>query len=123
VYMSDIKLKITERRTYYYPDIILGCSANETDDYSISEPCLIVEILSPSTAQTDKREKLVAYQNIASVQEYCLVAQDKCRVQKYTRQANTQDWLLSQYGYGDSIRFCCVDSEISLLDLYAGVLD
>ncbi len=122
VYMSDIKLKIAERRTYYYPDIILSCSTNETDDYSISEPCLVVEILSPSTAQTDKREKRVAYQNIASVQEYCLVAQDKCRVQKYTRQANTQDWLLSQYGIGDLMRFKCVAGEMSLADLYAGVL-
>lgn len=122
VYMSNIKLKIAERRTYYYPDIILGCSENEIDDYSISAPCLIVEILSPSTAQTDKREKLVAYQNIARVQEYCLVAQDKYRVQKYTRQANTQDWVLRQYAKGDSIRFMCVDCEISLADLYAGVL-
>ena len=56
-----------------------------------------------------------------TVQEYCLVSQDKCRVQKYTRQANTQDWLLSQYGRDDSIRFDCVEGDISLADLYAGV--
>lgn len=123
VYMSDVKLKIAQRRTYYYPDLMLGCSKNETDAYAISEPCLIIEILSPATALTDKREKLVAYQNVPSVQEYCLVAQDKYRVEKYTRQANQHDWQLGQYGKGDAIRFDCVDGEISLAELYAGVLD
>lgn len=123
VYMSDVKLKIAQRRTYYYPDLMLVCSENETDAYAISEPCLIIEILSPATALTDKREKLVAYQNVPSVQEYCLIAQDKYRVQKYTRQPNQHDWHLNKYGKDDSIRFAYVDCEISLANLYAGVLN
>ncbi|MDD2725017.1 MAG: Uma2 family endonuclease [Methylovulum sp.] len=122
VYMSDVKLKIAHKKTYYYPDVMLGCSQNETDAYAVTEPCLIIEVLSPATALIDKREKLIAYQNISSVQEYCLVAQDKYRVEKYTRHQNSQGWFLDHYGKEDRVPFVCVDCEISVRDIYSGVL-
>ncbi|ASF47699.1 Uma2 family endonuclease [Methylovulum psychrotolerans] len=123
VYMSDVKLKIADKKTYYYPDVMLGCSRQETDDYAVTEPCLIVEILSPATALTDKREKWAAYQHIPSVQEYCLVAQDKYSIKKYTRNpANPQDWFLDFYGQGDQVPLVCVDTSLSVQDIYAGVL-
>ncbi|TSA42189.1 MAG: Uma2 family endonuclease [Methylococcaceae bacterium] len=122
VYMSDIKLKIANRKTYYYPDVMLGCSDRETDDYALSQPCLIIEVLSPGTASTDKREKLLAYQSIPSVREYCLVAQDKYSVKKYTRNQQ-QEWYLDYYSQQDSVPFGCLDCEILVLDIYEGVLN
>lgn len=123
VYMSDVRLKIAHQKTYYYPDVMLGCSRHETDDYAVTEPCLIIEVLSPATANIDGREKLIAYQNIASVQEYCLVAQDKCSVKKYTRSPNSSGWFLDHYSLGDCVPFVCVDCGISVADVYTGVLD
>jgi len=122
VYMSDVKLKIAHKKTYYYPDVMLACSQAETDDYAITEPCLIIEVLSPATALIDKREKLIAYQNVSSVQEYCLVAQDKYCVEKYTRHQNPQGWFLDHYGKADRVPFVCVDCGISVRDIYSGVL-
>jgi len=122
VYISDVKLKIAHRKTYYYPDVMLGCSDKETDDYALSQPCLIIEVLSPATASTDKREKLLAYQSIPSVQEYCLVAQDKYSVKKYTRNQQ-QEWYLDYYTQQDSVPFVCLDCEIPVMDIYAGVLN
>ena len=42
VYMSDVKLKIAHRRSYYYPDLMLGCSREETNEYFLTQPCLII---------------------------------------------------------------------------------
>ncbi len=123
VYMSDVKLKIASRSSYYYPDVMLGCSRYETDAYAVTEPCLLIEILSPVTSVIDEREKLVAYQSIPSVQEYCLVAQDQCSVKKYTRQQNQHDWCLDYYGKESVVPFVCVDVAINMADIYAGVLD
>ena len=83
--MSDVKLKIAHRRSYYYPDLILGCDRAETNEYFLTQPCLIIEVLSKSTSTTDRREKLIAYQSIPSVREYCLIAQNIYRVERYHR--------------------------------------
>jgi len=120
VYMSDVKLKIAHRKTYYYPDIMLGCSRNEEDEYALTSPCLIIEVLSDSTATTDRREKLVAYQSIPSVQEYCLVAQDNCRIEKYTRTQDSKIRYLDIYEQGDDIPFVCIDAKIAMDAVYQG---
>lgn len=123
VYMSDVKLKIAHRKTYYYPDIMLGCSRDEEDAYALIRPCLIIEVLSDSTATTDRREKLVAYQSIASVREYCLVAQDNCHIEKYTRTEDKKNWYLDSYEQGDIVPFVCIDANIAMDAIYAEILN
>lgn len=54
VYMNDVKLKIAHKHSYYYPDLMLGCSRDESDDYYLTQPCLLIEVLSPSTVRTDR---------------------------------------------------------------------
>nr|CAA6827989.1 MAG: Unknown protein [uncultured Thiotrichaceae bacterium] len=49
VYLSDIKVRIRERNIYYYPDLIVGYEPDDTDDYYLENPCLIVEVLSDPT--------------------------------------------------------------------------
>ena len=121
VYMSDVKLKIAHLNAYYYPDIMVGCS-REDDEYSLSKPCLIIEVLSPSTASTDRREKLLAYQSISSLKEYCLVNQSECKIEKYTREQEGRSWILSVYEQAENIQFVCMDAEISMETIYDGVL-
>jgi Uma2 family endonuclease len=123
VYMSDVKLKIAHRRSYYYPDLMLGCSREETNEYFLTQPCLIIEILSKSTATTDRREKLIAYQSIPSVREHCLIAQNTYRVERYHRLDEAGLWHLTVYEKGDSVQFSCVDYSVSMTDIYAGVLN
>jgi len=118
--MSDVKLKIAHRKTYYYPDIMLGCNRDEDDENALSNPCLVIEILSDSTATTDRREKLVAYQSIPSVREYCLVTQDNCRIEKYTRTEDSNTWYLDIYESGDNIPFVCIDNTIAMDAVYQG---
>ena len=122
VYISDVKVKIAHLNSYYYPDIMVGCNhEEESDDYSLTKPCLIIEVLSPSTASTDRREKLLAYQSISSLKEYCLVNQSERKIEKYT--GNKDDgWLLSVYEQAENIPFYSVDTEISMQTIYDGVL-
>ncbi len=121
VYMSDVKVKVAHLNSYYYPDIMVGCGREE-DDYSLSKPCLIIEVLSPSTASTDRREKLLAYQSISSLKEYCLVNQAECRIEKYTREHEGGVWVLSVYEQVENIQFVCIDAEISMQTIYDGIL-
>jgi Uma2 family endonuclease len=123
VYMSDVKLKIAHKRSYYYPDLMLGCSKSESEEYCISQPCLIIEVLSKSTANTDRREKLVAYQSIPSLREYYLVAQNTYCVERYHRLDEKGLWYLTIYEKGDTVEFSCIDYQLEMAEVYAGVLN
>ena len=123
VYMSDVKLKIAHLNSYYYPDIMVGCSREEeVDDYSLSQPCLIIEVLSPSPASTDRREKLLAYQSLPSLKEYCLVNQTEYRIEKYTREREGGIWVVTVYEQAENIRFVCMDVDLNMHTIYDGVL-
>lgn len=121
VYMSDVKLKIAEKNSYYYPDLMLACSREE-NDYFLTQPCLIIEVLSKSTAATDKREKFVAYQRINSLREYVLVSQYSQKIERYHRLDEHGLWHLTVYEKGDTVEFSCIEFELSMADIYAGVL-
>jgi len=84
---SDMKVRAVDRRRYYYPDVVVSCAPvdEEPDEYTETRPTLIVEVLSSSTASTDRREKRLAYQQIESLRELLLIAQDKRSIERYRR--------------------------------------
>ncbi len=122
VYMSDIKVRIAHRETYYYPDLILGCTADDDHEYYLEHPCLVVEILSPSTEKIDRREKLLAYQTIPSLQGYVVVAQDRYQVEVYTP-VDARHWQQTIYTDPAAMLVlpCIAADGISLAEVYAGV--
>lgn len=83
IYMSDMKVQALESR-FYYPDIMVVCDESGQDAY-INKPCLIIEVLSRSTANTDRREKVDAYLSLPSLQSYVLVDSRMKRVEAFTR--------------------------------------
>jgi Uma2 family endonuclease len=101
-YINDMKVKIKRAKSYYYPDIMVTCEPFESKSVFKAAPVLIVEVLSPSTTQVDKREKLVAYQKIASLKEYLIVYQDRQRVDLYRRVSN-DDWEVLILGSDDEL--------------------
>jgi Uma2 family endonuclease len=72
VYASDMKLRVGPDR-FYYPDVMVVCDPGDTDPYYKTRPCFLVEVLSPATEATDRREKLVAYQEIPTLRGYLLL--------------------------------------------------
>ncbi|CAN5578467.1 Uma2 family endonuclease [soil metagenome] len=84
VYSENIKVSPSEE-IFYYPDVIVTCEGEFKNKYVCDSPTLIVEVTSPSTAQTDRREKLFAYQKIASVHEIVIVDQELIAIELHRR--------------------------------------
>ncbi len=78
VFIADMKVRLqSERETmYYYPDVMVSCAALDKAKYYRTQPRLIVEVLSRATERQDRGEKFWNYQQIPSLQEYLLLAQD-----------------------------------------------
>ncbi|MBK7704248.1 MAG: Uma2 family endonuclease [Acidobacteria bacterium] len=118
-FMAEMKLKADEK-TFYYPDVFVSCDKDPQSEYFREEPVLIIEVVSASTRQIDKREKLRAYQAIPTVQEYVIVEQDKVLVELHRRLPDGR-WLTHIYNKGDFdeiIEFRSVEMTVTLEEIY-----
>ncbi|HMO64874.1 MAG TPA: Uma2 family endonuclease [Verrucomicrobiota bacterium] len=73
-FFNGVKLRLPVATTFYYPDLMVTCDPRDTDERFIQHPRLIIEVLSESTQATDRREKLFAYLQIPTMEEYVLVS-------------------------------------------------
>lgn len=110
VYASDMKLRAAEH-IFYYPDIMVVCE-NDLESYYQDKPCVIVEVLSESTARKDKYEKLFVYQNIPSLQLYLLVDSRKRFVKGYYQSKDGWQEQLFETGADTMINFPCVGKKM-----------
>ncbi|MGM0655983.1 MAG: Uma2 family endonuclease, partial [Thermodesulfobacteriota bacterium] len=95
-FSNDMRVK-TEN-SYVYPDIIITCGDAEFEDNefdTLINPVVIMEILSDSTELFDRTKKFFHYRKIPTLQEYILVSQHECWVEKYTRQNDI--WKYQSY--------------------------
>ena len=91
------------------------------DDDTITNPRVIVEVLSESTEAFDRGEKFRGYASIPSLEEYVLLAQDSAQVEVFTRQAD--GWLLRRYAAGETVALASIHVSLSVEALYAGLLE
>ena len=85
---SDQKIYIPAYNFYVYPDAVVVAEApqiSDKDAQAITNPLLIVEVLSPSTQNQDKDEKFMWYRSLPSFREYALVRQDTAEVSTFFR--------------------------------------
>jgi Uma2 family endonuclease len=118
-FMADMKLRLAASTTYYYPDAMLVCDAD--DDHSLykQSPCFIAEVLSPATAAIDLREKWAAYRALPSLRYYLLVDSERLWAKAFFRDA--QDvWFEQELGADDRLDVACGDARLTLTldDLY-----
>ena len=76
LFMGDMKVRVDHDGDsyFYYPDLLLSCNpADKEHAYYRRHPCLLVEVLSPTTERIDTREKLLAYRLLPSLREYLLL--------------------------------------------------
>jgi Uma2 family endonuclease len=119
VYVSDMKLRIDTGPVFYYPDVMVSCEPAQPDSLFKTTPQLVAEVLSPSTAAIDTREKLQAYLGLASLRYYLMIDSERAAVSYYLR-APGEDWLLGTLEPGERIRIECgpVQAALTLADLY-----
>lgn len=121
-YIGDIKVRIAERKRYYYPDVVVGCAEDDNaDEHYLEKPCLIVEVLSTSTERRDTVEKLLAYQSIRSLKVYLLVAQGQPCVDMLYPEADGRWWLRTFTRLEDTISLPCPEMVLSLATIYESI--
>ena len=120
--VSDVKLQVTSKGPYFYPDLIVSCHPEDINARKfIQNPKLIVEVLSPSTSGKDREEKFRYYLTIPSLQEYILIDSEKISVERYCR-GEGRMWLYYQYTIGDIITFSSIAFEFPIEMLYDGIV-
>jgi Uma2 family endonuclease len=124
VYPSDMRVKVCATGKYTYPHVVVACEPELFDDAendTLLNPVVIVEVLSASTEAYDRGKKFEQYQQIASLTDYILVAQEPYRIEQYVRQSD-REWRYSEYHVAeDVIRINVIGCEIALKDAYAKV--
>ena len=119
VYGSDMRLRIGNDAVYY-PDVQVICDPAETEHLYTLNPCVVVEVLSPSTSSTDLREKLLVYKRIESLRAYVIVFQDQRRVLRHYR-AEDNNWFDALHGADSRVPFPCPEVELTLAEIYQGL--
>jgi Uma2 family endonuclease len=121
VYGSDMRLRIGDDAVYY-PDVQVVCDPADSEQMYTTSPCVVVEVLSPSTQSIDLREKLLAYRRIDSLQAYIIVYRDEMRVMRHYRDKDRAWWDAEVWGEG-RVPFPCPDVELTLADIYRGLVE
>jgi Uma2 family endonuclease len=116
---TDVKLRAAADRIYY-PDIMMVCGAAAGVALIVDAPSLVVEVTSPSTRATDRREKLDAYVRLPSLRTYLVVEQRRRQVLVYTRGA-TADWTRDEINGSGDARIAFLDTALSLDNIYEDV--
>ncbi|MBO6940393.1 MAG: Uma2 family endonuclease [Deltaproteobacteria bacterium] len=120
VFSADLAIRVeaTDRTTYADAVVVCGPeTVSPSDQHAVTNPTIIVEVLSPSTEASDRGEKFRHYQRLESLREYVLISQGDPTIEVFERQGNA--WLLRTYGAGDSFVLSSQDVEISVDAIYA----
>jgi Uma2 family endonuclease len=124
-FSNDIKVQITKNvyyfNVFYYPDVLVSCEENPEDVHFRNFPVLIIEVTSPSTKHIDRREKLLFYQQMPSVQEYAIIDQHKINIEIHRRQPNGS-WITYYFDKEDTeIEFQSIELTLPLSEIYRRV--
>ncbi len=120
VFMADMKVRIKSPDTFYYPDVTVSCEPRNDKALYLEAPKLIVEVLSPATENIDRREKRLAYQRLASLEEYMMAAQDTRRVEVY-RPSPAGLWEVDTYEGTETAMLRSLNLPLPLDLIYEGV--
>ena len=122
-YMSDMRLHVAAANSYFYPDVLVTCSAlDQASPRAKTEPKLIIEVLSPSTAAYDRGLKFSHYRSLPSLEEFVLIDLDTRSTDCYRKGADGL-WVLHPFARGESVSLASVALVLSAAQLFAEVLE
>jgi Uma2 family endonuclease len=123
-YGSDLRIHIPNNSLYTYPDISIICGKPEMTDKvkdTITNPSVIIEILSKSTYDYDKGQKFTLYRDIDSLREYILIDSMSIRVEHYFKNEDSS-WTLKDYRTIDAkLNIETISADLLLSDVYVDV--
>jgi Uma2 family endonuclease len=124
VYSSDLRIRIREANIATYADVTVVCGPVERDPESpthVTNPHVVIEVLSKSTESYDRDEKRLYYQLLPSLREYVLVAQDRRSIEVWRRDGDA--WIHSIHQAGAKVALPSIGVELEVDEIYelAGV--
>ena len=119
VFFYGMKLKVGDIAAFY-PDVMVTCEQDNENDYYITQPLILVEVLSKSTRRMDETTKRCLYQTLPSLQEYVLIEQDIVDIEICRR---VNHWQPEHYFMGDEILFEAIELTVSVNEIYERVLN
>ncbi|MBV5261124.1 Uma2 family endonuclease [Synechococcus moorigangaii CMS01] len=121
-FVADVKVQDQKNQRYFYPDLVVTCHPDDRrNNQFIQHPTVIVEVLSPSTANYDQSRKLKLYRQISSLQEYVLIDSQHISVALYQRQSGRM-WGYSDYGPDETFWLPSIEFECKVADLYENAI-
>jgi Uma2 family endonuclease len=119
VYSSDMKVFISETR-YFHPDVIVTCDPRDRGTVqAIQSPCLVVEVLSPSTELIDRTWKLQNYRAHPTIEEYMLIDAKAFKIEIYHKEKSK--WIYDAFENNEEITLNSLGVHFSLADAYIDV--
>jgi Uma2 family endonuclease len=122
VYISDMKARIESRNIFYYPDLMVTCDPRDRSYTTYKcHPCLIVEVLSPSTEGFDRGDKFADYQQLESLQEYVLISTQRQRADCFRRSPEGL-WVMQSFLPASTIDLSSINVQVEINALYEDVI-
>lgn len=118
VSMEGVRLRAGATR-HYYPDVMVACESTE-DTYAEDAPCLLAEVLSPSTRWVDERHKRIAYLTLPSLRHYLLIDLEQQIVEHHHRADGNAEWSLQLVRPGDRIELSYPAGVVTVDEILAG---
>ncbi|MCC6998922.1 MAG: Uma2 family endonuclease [Deltaproteobacteria bacterium] len=117
---SDMRVRVSATGLSTYPDVTVVCGPRELhpdDENAVTNPTLLVEVLSPSTEGYDRGDKFEHYKSMPSLRQYVLVSQRERRVEVWTR-GEDGDWQARTTTDGEVARLDAIDCTLDVRTLY-----
>ena len=124
VFNSDLRVRVEECDLTSYPDVTVVCGAVEfstSDRNAVTNPIVLVEVLSPNTEAWDRGDKAAYYRRIPSLREYVLVAQDKPRIELF-RRGEAGVWEFCEAGAGEALQLASLGVRLDVDEIYRNPL-
>ncbi|EKU96518.1 hypothetical protein Lepto7375DRAFT_0524 [Leptolyngbya sp. PCC 7375] len=119
---SDARVNIYETTNYVYPDLSVTCDERDkTTTQYITYPCLVVEVLSPTTEAYDRGNKFKMYRRNPGLQEYVLVDSETIAIEIF-RRTEQDTWQILNYQAGDVVELTSVNLTFPIEAIYEDIV-
>ncbi|MBF9223726.1 Uma2 family endonuclease [Hymenobacter ruricola] len=123
--MSDLRVQTKNRSGYLYPDTVVVCGtpmlSDEVRPRSLTNPVLIVEVTSASTAERDHYEKFALYRHIISLRQYLMLSSEEVHAELYTLD-EVGRWIYTETrDLSAVLDLSSISCQVPLAEVYAGV--
>jgi Uma2 family endonuclease len=119
---SDGRVNIYDSNDYVYPDLTVTCDGRDKSNTKfVNHPCLIVEVLSPTTEAYDRGEKFFMYRRSPSLQDYILVSANKMAIDVFHKD-DRGSWDIINHRLGDVVELKSINLTFPIEEVFEGII-